>query len=66
MSTDVDSLKEVYLNVAGDAPVIEQQQEEPSRDPVDTTQADLEEEVSAFAREHGLDDALEGLEAGEN
>lgn len=62
MSAETDNLRELYLNVAGEETVTEVQAEEPSRDPIDATEIELEAEVQAFTREDGLGDALEGVE----
>ncbi|MDY6818547.1 MAG: hypothetical protein SVG88_07795 [Halobacteriales archaeon] len=62
MSTDTSSLKDIYLDVAGDDPITESQQEEPSHDPIEESEAAMEEEVSTFVQENGLDDAVEGAE----
>ena len=59
MSAKTDSLRDLYLNVAGEEPITEPQEEGPSRDPIEAREADLEREISEFARQDGLEDALE-------
>ncbi len=61
MSTKVDSLKDIYSEVAGDEVVVERQEDVGSREPIQSPD-DPGEEVSSYVREDGLDDALEGLE----
>ncbi len=65
MSADTDTLREIYMEVAEEPTVVERQEEEPSREPIEASESQLEAEVSSFARQHGLDDALEGVEAAE-
>lgn len=62
MSVDTDSLRDLYLDVAGEEVLIEPQQEEPSHDPIEGPEAKLEADVSAVARQDGLDDAVRGAE----
>lgn len=62
MSADTEALRQLYLDVAGGETVIEQQEEEPSRDPIEESESRLEAEVQSFTTQDGLDDALEGLE----
>lgn len=62
MSTDTADLRQLYLDVAGEETVTESQEEEPSHDPIEESEFELEAEVQAFTTQDGLDDALEGLE----
>lgn len=62
MSTTTDSLRDIYLDVAGEETITEHQQEDRSRDPIDDQEAELEAQVSAVAMEDGLDDAVAGAE----
>ena len=64
MSTDTESLEELFVSVTGDETVTETQEESPSRDPVDREQAELEETVTSLVREDGLGDAVAGAETG--
>jgi hypothetical protein len=62
MSVDTDSLRELYIDVAGAEVVTESQQEDPSHDPIGRSEAELEAEVSALVRQDGLDDAVRGAD----
>ena len=62
MSVDTDELRDLYVDVAGTETVTEPQAEDPPRTPIEGREAELEREVSAFAREDGLDDAIQGAE----
>lgn len=62
MSTNTESLRDLYLKVAGDQPIVETQEQDPSRDPVGEDESELEAEVSTLLREDGLDDAVDGVE----
>lgn len=64
MSTGTTSLKDIYLDVAGDDPITEAQEEGPSHDPIEEREAAMEEEVSSFVQDNGLDDAVDGAEVG--
>lgn len=61
MSTKVDSLRNLYVEVAGEETLTEQQEEIGSREPIDASD-DPADEVSRYARENGLEEALEGTE----
>lgn len=63
MSTNVDSLRDLYVEVAGDETLTEQQEDVGSREPIESDE-DPADEVSKYARENGLEEALEGLETG--
>lgn len=60
MSAKTDTLRELYLDVAGAETITESQEEEPSREPIDGETAAIEADVSNSVREDGLADALEG------
>ena len=62
MSADTDELRQLYLDVAGEETVTETQEEDPSRDPIEEAESELEAEVQSFTTEHGLEDALDGIE----
>jgi len=62
MSVDTDSLRELYIDVAGEEVLTESQQEDPSHDPIGRSEAELEADVSALVRRDGLDDAVQGAE----
>ncbi len=62
MSTTTDSLRDIYLDVAGEETITEHQQEDRSRDPIDDEEAEIEAVVSSVAMEDGLDDAVAGAE----
>lgn len=59
MSTKTDDLKQIFMDVSDEATFTERQEEGPSRDPISDREAEIEAEVSAFAREDGLDDAVD-------
>lgn len=63
MSTDTDSLRDLYLDVTGEEEVTETQEEEPSHDPIESTEAAMAE-VWDVVRRDGLDDAVAGAETG--
>ena len=65
MSSKTASLQELYMEVTDETVLTESQKEEPSRDPIEETVADIERQVSAAAREDGLDDAVGGAETGD-
>lgn len=56
MSSETDSLREIFLDVSEDGTVTERQEEEPSRDPID---ADLEAELAGVTQGDGLEDAVD-------
>lgn len=64
MATKTDTLREIYLDVAGEETITEEQEEEPSRTPISEGETDLEREVSSAVLEDGLDDAVDGVEVG--
>jgi hypothetical protein len=63
MPTDTDSLRDLYLDVTGEEEVTETQEEEPSHDPIESTEAAMAE-VWDVVRRDGLDDAVAGAETG--
>lgn len=66
MSTKTGELRDIFVSMSEDTTIIEEQQEHAVRDPLEAADDDLEREVSEYAREDGLDDALEGTgQAGE-
>ena len=62
MSADTTRLRDLYLDLTDEATLTERQREEPARDPVAEADAAIEEEVSRYARSHGLEDALDGFD----
>lgn len=62
MSTKTESLRDLYLDVAGEETITESQQEEPSHDPIEAGETELEAKVSEFVREDGLEDAVDGAD----
>lgn len=63
MSTDTDSLRDLYLDVTGEEEVTETQAEEPSHDPIEDDETAMAE-VSDVVRRDGLEDAVAGAETG--
>lgn len=61
MSTQVQSLRDLYVDVAGEETLIDRQREVGPREPINASD-DPSDEVSDYVRAHGLDDALEGAE----
>jgi hypothetical protein len=59
MSAKTESLRDLYLDVAGEETITERQEEGPSHEPIEEQDADLERKVSTFTREDGLDDVVE-------
>lgn len=64
MSTQVEALRDLYVELADEATLTEQQEDARSREPIDSAD-DPGGEVTQYVREDGLGDALEGSEAGE-
>ncbi len=62
MSSKTASLQELYMEVTDETVLTESQEEGPSRDPIEDSVADIEQQVSQAAREDGLDDAVKGAE----
>jgi hypothetical protein len=65
MTAETESLGELYQQITGESVVTESQGEEPSRDPIEETDADLERDVQAVTRNDGLGEAVEGGESAE-
>lgn len=62
MSTETESLRDLYLDVAGEETITEQQEDGPSHDPIEATDTSVGEDVSAMVCEDGLTDAVDGAE----
>lgn len=63
MAVKTDSLRDLYLDITETGTVTERQQEAPSHAPMEAQELKLEETVSAFVKDDGLSDAVEGTEA---
>lgn len=61
MTAKTDSLKNIYIDVAGDEPLTERQEEDPSREPMDEQVQSVENQVITAAKDDGLDDAVDGV-----
>ncbi|MFC7059707.1 hypothetical protein [Halovenus salina] len=61
MSTNTESLRELYMDVAEEETITEQQREEHSHDPIGESETELEETVSTVV-EDGLNGAVDGVE----
>lgn len=59
MSAKPDSLRDLYMDVAGEETITEPQENGPSHEPIDEHAVALERKVSTFTREDGLDDVVE-------
>lgn len=62
MTTNPDSLRDIYLDVADDETITKHQRDDRSRDPIDDHDVQFEAEVSSVVMEDGLDDAVAGAE----
>lgn len=62
MAEKTDSLREIFVDVAGETTVTESQREDVSHDPADPDDRRLEEAVASAVREDGLADAIAGAE----
>lgn len=62
--SSTDDLRDIILDVADEETLTERQEEEPSRDPIEGEDAETEAEVSEFAGQDGLGDAVDGDEGG--
>ena len=60
MTQKTDDLTDIFLDVADGETLTERQQEGPSRDPIEESDAELEASVVRSTREDGLDDAVDG------
>jgi hypothetical protein len=66
MKQHTEALRELYLDVTDDATTVtEQQHDTPSRKPLDKEQEALLSAVAGAAKEHGLEDAVDGAEMAE-
>ncbi len=63
MSAKTDSLKDIFINVAGDETLTESQEEDPSREPMDERDQSVENQVITAAKDDGLEDAVDGIES---
>ncbi|ERG87919.1 MAG: hypothetical protein J07HX5_00060 [halophilic archaeon J07HX5] len=63
MQEKTDTLRELYLEITDEETLTEPQEESPSRAPVESVDAAVDEDVADIARHDGLDDAVEDLEA---
>lgn len=61
MSTRVESLRDLYVELTDEQTLTEPQVDVGSREPIDSTD-DPGEEVTDYVREDGLSDALDGAE----
>jgi hypothetical protein len=62
MASNTESLRELFLDVAGDKTITERQENDRSRDSLGDGGVQLERTVSATVLEDGLDDAVDGAE----
>lgn len=60
MTDKTDDLRDIFLDVADEETLTEHQEEGPSRDPIEDSDAELEAAVVRSTREDGLDDAVDG------
>lgn len=58
MSKETDTLRELYLDVAGGEILTEPQEEGPSYDPVGEAETEFERAVSDAIRQDGVTDAI--------
>lgn len=63
MSTKTESLKSIYLDIAGEQPLTERQEHGPSHDPQEEPDISREHELASITRTNGLEDALAGAES---
>lgn len=54
-----DALRDIFIDVAGEATFTEPQEEGPSRDPIGKEEAAIVAEVSQSTRENGLEEAVD-------
>lgn len=64
MSTQTDKLRDIFVEVAGEETVTDEQAEEPSREPVEEGDAELAAEAVEATRDDGLGDAVDGADVG--
>ena len=62
MSADVEKLRNLYVELAGEETIVERQEGPKSRDPIDIVEDDVDAEVAKYLRNDGLDDAIAGAE----
>lgn len=62
MFMKTDTPREIYMDVAEDQTITEQQQQELRKGPIENTEAQLEDDVSSHALEDSLSDAVDGVE----
>jgi hypothetical protein len=58
MATNTDTLRDIYLAVAGREPITERQHDGPSHEPIDQRVSEFERELRD-ATQQDLDDALD-------
>ena len=63
MSAKATELRDLYLDLAEETTITETQQPDRNRDPLDTSEVEIEDEVTGYRRQNGLEDALEGVES---
>lgn len=59
MSSDPDALRDIFLDVTEEETVTESQEDDVSRDPIGDGDAQLEADISRFARDDGLEEAVD-------
>lgn len=59
MAANTDHLRDIFLDVADEETLTERQQEEPSRDPIDAGDAEMENEIWSATIDDGLEDAVD-------
>lgn len=62
MASKAHELKQLYIDIAGDSPITEPQQEDPSHDPIDKPEYEVEETIRGLIKDDGLGDAVDGFE----
>ncbi len=63
MTTDTDTLSDLFVDVTGSEETTIQREEEPSRDPIEEEEAEIAEAAASAAQNQGLTDAVAGAEA---
>lgn len=58
MAENTSNLRDIFLDVAGEAELTERQHEEPSRDPIDAGDP-IEEDIWSVTVNDGLEDAVD-------
>jgi len=59
MSREIDSLRELYMDITDGETITESQEERPSYDPLKESEMEVEREVSDAVRQDGLTDVVE-------